>query len=338
MLHHMKEVPTKPGGRISQRMKTLRKFTLSWPAMLFTRSVSVVRARMPGAIVAAGITLGVALMAGGAQAGSVSSYYPDIDVAGWSAESSIFECKLSQQIPGFGMAVFYHQSGESLSFYMQTPDSPMQEGRALLTSQPPLWRQELGVRNLGYVDVKRSRRPVMLNASHSRQMLAELERGMVPTLMRRAWFSEQESIHVGLSPVKFGEAYREYHRCTGELLPVNFAQIERSTVFWQVNQRELDEANKAFLDDIVRYIKADPEVRGVDINGFTDGVGIPRDNLELSRVRAFAVQSYLVESGLDENMLTTRYFGGTPDFRIVRDERNAEDRDRNRRVTLRLHK
>ena len=161
---------------------------------------------------------------------------------------------------------------------------------------------------------------------------------MVPTLMRRAWFSEQESIHVGLSPVKFGEAYREYHRCTGDLLPVNFGQIERSTVFWQVNQRELDDDNKAFLDDIIRYIKADPQVRAVDINGFTDGAGIPRDNLELSRVRAFAVQSYLVAAGLDENMFTTRYFGGTADFRVVRDERSAEDRDRNRRVTLRLHR
>ncbi len=306
--------------------------------MLFTRSVSVVSAWVIHVLPVHGFMLGAVLTAGVVQAGSVSSYYPDIDVAGWSAESSIFECRLSQQIPGFGMAVFYHQAGEPLSFYMQTPDSPMQEGRALLTSQPPLWRQELEVKDLAYVDVTRTRRPVLLNASHSRLVLAELERGMVPTLMRRAWFSEQESIHVGLSPVKFGEAYREYHRCTGDLLPVNFGQIERSTVFWQVNQRELDDDNKAFLDDIIRYIKADPQVRAVDINGFTDGAGIPRDNLELSRVRAFAVQSYLVAAGLDENMFTTRYFGGTADFRVVRDERSAEDRDRNRRVTLRLHR
>ncbi|ALO46356.1 OmpA family protein [Pseudohongiella spirulinae] len=278
------------------------------------------------------------MCAASVHAGSVSSYYPDFDASGWTTEGSIFECSLSQQIPGFGMAVFYHRAGEPLSFYLQTPDSPMQAGKALLTSQPPVWRQDLTVKDLAYVDVTRSRRPVSLDASHSRLLIAELGRGMVPTLMRRAWFSDNESVHVGLSPVRFGEAYQNYHACAAELLPVNFDQIERSTVFWPVNSRELDETQKAQLDDIITYIKADPRVLRAEINGFTDGAGNARDNLELSRIRAFAVQSYLVQNGLDENMFNTRFFGATPEFRIVREERSAEDRDRNRRVTIRLHR
>lgn len=268
--------------------------------------------------------------------GAVSSYYADLDEAGWSTESSVFECRLIQQIPGLGEAVFYHQAGEALSFYLQTPDSPMRAGRALLTSMPPLWRKDLPIRDLGYVDVVMSPRPVSLDASHSRMMMAELDRGMVPTLMRRAWYSEEESVHVGLSPVNFGQAYQDYHRCTGDLLPVNFGQIERSTVFWRSNQRELDEAMRLQLDNIVTYVKADPDVYGFEINGFTDGAGNPRDNLELSRIRAFMIHEYLIAQGIDENMLTTRFFGGTPDYRIIRDERSAADRDRNRRVTIRL--
>jgi len=294
-------------------MKTQCEFTLSWLLML---SVTVV---VPTAT-----------------AGSVSSYYAGIDVAGWQADSSIFECRLVQQIPGLGQAVFYHQAGEALNFYLQTPDTPMQAGRALLTSQPPVWRQELDVRDLGYVDVAISKRPVTLDAPRSRLIMAELDRGMVPTLMRRAWFDDQESVHVGLSPVHFAAAYAEYHQCTANLLPVNFAQIERSTVFWQPSQRELSNAMKAQLDDIVTYTNADPRVSGFEINGFTDGAGNPRQNFELSRVRAFAVHQYLVDNGIDENMLNTRFFGSAPQFRIVEQERSAADRDRNRRVTVRV--
>lgn len=300
-------------------MKTRHKFTLSWHMML-----CVVPATW---VVGTGNVLA---------AGSVSSYYADFDHDGWRTESSVFECRLIQQIPGLGEAVFYHQAGESLNFYLQAPDSPMQAGRALLSSLPPLWRKDLPVRDIGYVDVERSRRPVSLNADYSRMMMAELDRGMVPTLMRRAWYNEDESVHVGLSPVNFTEAYREYHACTSTLLPVNFAQIERSTVFWRANQRELDDAMRVQLDNIVTYVKADPSVNAFEINGFTDGSGNARDNLELSRIRAFMVHDYLVSQGIDENMLTTRFFGSTPDFRIVRDERTAADRDRNRRVTIRL--
>lgn len=274
------------------------------------------------------LTLGMLEMSGVSASGTVSSYYADFDTALWQTESSIFECRLAQQIPGLGQAVFFHQVGESLSFYLQANDNPMQEGRALLTSQPPVWRNDLPVRDLGYVDVLTTDRPVNLDASRSRLMLAELNRGMVPTLMRRAWYSEDESVHVGISPVNFGEAYRQYNNCAGQLLPVNSSQIERSTVFWRSGQRD--------LDDIVTYVKADPSVFQFEINGFTDSSGNPRDNLEFSRIRAFAVHEYLVSQGIDEGMLSTRFFGATPEFRIVANELTPEDRDRNRRVTIRL--
>lgn len=282
------------------------------------------------------LTLGMLPVTGAYASGSVSSYYADIDSAIWQVESSIFECRLLQQIPELGQAVFYHQAGEPLSFYLQANDNPMQAGRALLTSVPPVWRKDLPVRDLGYVDVATTNRPVNLDAPRSRLMLAELGRGMVPTLMRRAWYSEDESVHVGISPVNFGEAYQQYNECVGQLLPVNFGQIERSTVFWRSGQRELDDAIRAQLDDIVTYVKADPRVYQFEINGFTDGSGNPRDNLEFSRLRAFAVHEYLVSQGIDESMLATRFFGSTPEFRIIADERTAADRDRNRRVTIRL--
>lgn len=85
-----------------------------------------------------------------------------------------------------------------------------------------------------------------------------------------------------------------------------------------------------------RAAKADPSGYSFEINGFTDSAGTSKENLEMSRVRAFTVHNYRVNSGVDESMLETRYFGETEDFLIVRNERTAADRDRSRRVTLLL--
>lgn len=273
-----------------------------------------------------------------ATAGNVTSYYPDLESAAWTLSDSVFECRLEQLIPGLGRAVFSREAGEALAFYLDAVDSPFAAGRALLSAQPPQWRTELGVRDIAYVDVVSDARPVTLDSGTSQRMIAELGRGMVPTLMRQAWYSPEESIHVGLSPVKFSAAYEQYKQCLPGLLPVNFSQIERSTVFWESNQRELSEAQRQQLDDIVTYLEADPAVYAIDINGFTDSAGRARENLELSRIRAFQVHNYLVNQGVSEDKLNTRYFGATPEFRIVQQERNAADRDRNRRVTLRLRR
>lgn len=289
-----------------------QKFTLYWHSMLCLL--------MPGLVIAANVT----------------SYYPDLEAASWTLNGSVFECRLEQGIPGLGRAVFSREAGASLTFYLDAVDSPLAAGRALLSSQPPQWRTELGVRDIAYVDVVADVRPVTLDSGTSQRIIAELGRGMVPTLMRQAWYSPEESIHVGLSPVQFSAAYEQYKRCLTGLLPVNFSQIERSTVFWESNQRELSAVQQRQLDDIVTYLQADESVYAIDINGFTDSAGRARENLELSRIRAFQVHNYLVSEGVPEDMLNTRYFGATPEFRIVRDERSAADRDRNRRVTLRL--
>jgi len=245
---------------------------------------------------------------------------------------------MSHDIPHFGEAVFHREAGETMVFYLQAIDSDMAAGRALLTSMPPVWRQGLAERDIGYVDVARSGRPVSLDEASTRLVMAELFRGMTPTLTRRAWYSEDDSVQVAVSPVNFQVAYREYQACLGNLLPVNFGQIERSTVFWRPGQMELDDASRIMLDNIIQYIQADAGIFSVQINGFSDTAGSSRDNLENSRLRAFTVHEYLVANGVNEAMLETRFFGETEEYLIVRNERAAADRDRNRRVTLLLQR
>lgn len=277
------------------------------------------------------------LSASSVQPGNLS-YYAEFDTAEWEVDGNVFECSMSHSIPHFGEAVFYREAGEAMTFYLQALDSDMAAGRALLTSMPPTWRPGLQERDIGYVDVARSGRPLELDEANTRLVLAELFRGMMPTVTRRAWYSDDDSVLVAVSPVNFQVAYREYQACITDLLPVNFGQIERSTVFWQPGQMSLDDASRELLDNIVQYILADAGVYSVQINGFTDTAGSNRDNLETSRVRAFLVHQYLVDHGVNEAMLETRFFGETEEYLIVRNERTPADRDRNRRVTLHLQR
>lgn len=266
------------------------------------------------------------------------AYYADFDSSQWNVNASVFACTMSQSIPNFGAAVFTRQAGEPLLFHLEALDSDMAAGRALMTSVPPAWRHGLREQDIGYVDVTRGKRPVSLNEKETRVVLAEIYKGMMPTLTRRAWYSDSDSVQVAFSPVNFQAAYRSYQSCAENLLPVNFTQIERSTVFWNSGQMELDAQDRAMLDDIILYVKADSSIYSIEINGFTDTAGASRDNLENSRLRAFAVHEYFVNRGIEENILETRYFGETTEYLIVRNERTAQDRDRNRRVTLLLRR
>ena len=203
---------------------------------------------------------------------------------------------------------------------------------------PPSWRQGLPAEEIAYVEVSRSNRPVNLNATQTRVVMAELVKGMMPTLTREAWYDEARSIRVAISPLNFQGAYQNYQDCVIDLLPANFAQLERSSVFWKSGQMELDGAGREVLNNVIAYIKADSRVYSIQINGFTDTAGPSGENLESSRLRAFAVHNYLVSNGVNEAMLETRYFGETEDYLIVRNESTASERDRNRRVTLLLRK
>lgn len=266
------------------------------------------------------------------------AFYADFDTSAWRVSASVFACTMSQAIPYFGAAVFYRQAGEPLLFHLEALDSDMAEGRALFTSAPPAWRQGLHEQDIGYVDVIRGTRPVSLDEMQTRVVLAEIFKGMMPTLTRRAWYNEFDSVQVAVSPVNFQAAYRAYQSCAENLLPVNFSQIERSSIFWSPGQLDLDAQDRAMLDDIILYVLADSSVYSIQINGFTDTAGSSRDNLENSRLRAFLVHEYFVAHGIDENMLETRYFGETAEYLIVPNERTAQDRDRNRRVTLLLRR
>lgn len=262
-------------------------------------------------------------------------YFPRVDVAEWRVETSPFICKLMQPIPYYGEGVFERRAGETVGFYLKSGQQYMDKGKALVQTKAPLWQPQRNTRSLGYVPVIRHKQAISLDESLALSMLDELHRGMELDFKRQAWYQDDESVRVELSPVSFRAAYRTYTDCLAQLLPVNFEQIARSTVYFVTAKHEITSGSQIKLEHIIEYLKADSTVEAMFVDGHTDSVGNRQKNVELSKRRSEEVSNYLITAGIGSERITTRFHGER--YPIASNGTRA-GRTENRRVTIRLER
>jgi outer membrane protein OmpA-like peptidoglycan-associated protein len=248
----------------------------------------------------------------------------------WRMDASIYFCRFYQPIPQYGLAVFFHEAGETLEFYLESSRTLMADGQAALTIQAPPWRSSAISTELGYVDVKDRQISIRVETARAGRMMDELGLGMSPTLTRKAKFGD-DRVMVNVSPVNFKQFYNNYLACQAGLLPVNYSQIEQSTVRFDGGGDILDARAKSQLDDIVTYLAADDLITAIYVDGHSDSRGNRYNNRRLSEKRAYRVTDYLVNAGVDAGMILTRYHGER--YPVATNE-TASGRAKNRRVTL----
>lgn len=268
------------------------------------------------------------------QIATAVSFGSGIENSYWYPSGSIFECSITHDIPGFGRAVFYHEAGESLTFYLDAPRPLLRTGQAALVIEAPSWRPGEPVQDLGYVASRETHQAVSVDTRRASIMMDSLLRGMSPTITRQARY-EDRTTKVRLSPINFSQAYQEYLNCVAGLLPANFKQVERSVINFESGDVWLTDAARKRLDLLVVYIAADPSITSVVIDGHSDSYGQRITNRELSKQRAEAVAQYLIAAGVNEEMITVRYHG---DRYPVADNKTAANRARNRRATVKLER
>jgi outer membrane protein OmpA-like peptidoglycan-associated protein/uncharacterized protein YidB (DUF937 family) len=84
-----------------------------------------------------------------------------------------------------------------------------------------------------------------------------------------------------------------------------------------------------YLNRVALALKAAPSGTVLEIAGHTDNTGDPASNLTLSQQRAEAVRNYLVQQGVDGNMLVAKGYG---DSKPVGSNDTEEGKFRNRRI------
>ena len=108
------------------------------------------------------------------------------------------------------------------------------------------------------------------------------------------------------------------------------ASVTLNNIFFDSKKADLQPASFPELDKVVTIMKENPKLI-IQINGYTDNVGKPADNLLLSVNRSKAVIVYLQSKGIDAKRLSGKGFGESG---AVANNETEEGKAQNRRTTL----
>ncbi len=261
-------------------------------------------------------------------------FQTSLDAVKWQASSNKLHCSLSHDITLYGRATFEQSVGHTLVFNMSVKQSALRNHkRAQLQSLPPGWHKEKNGMDLGYVDIHQGKIPFQLNQTLARRMLAELEKGMFPTFIYRDWADAKDRISVALPGVNIRQALGEFITCLSELPTYNFMDYRDTVVHFAFGNDELSTKARKRLDAIATYLRTDPAVKKIIIEGHTDDVGQYRDNDKLGQRRSQAIRNYLLTKNIPASMFTLQSFG---ERKPIYTNATDEGRARNRRAYVTL--
>lgn len=278
--------------------------------------------------------LSLALLLGLALPAQALTFQTRMENVRWAVDGDQFECRLSQQVDGYGEAMFVRRAGERPVFQLSAWSNLMRPGPARLFNDAPPWRPGTAAQALGSGTVSAGPTVMQLPYQQAGQMLAGLSAGLQPTIQRSS-ISDAGQITVVVSSVGYRQAWDDFQSCASDLLPMNIDQISRSAIGFPTGGAVLDAEARQRLDVALAYIEADSDISRIQLDGHSDNVGDRLSNRELSRQRVLAIQAYLVERGVDEALINTRFHG---ERYPVAANNSAGGRAKNRRVTLRLEK
>ena len=272
---------------------------------------------------------------GSANLASAAMYQSSIDNSAWELQSSPFACRLTHSITDFGSAVLEREAGASVRFWFEPREQGQTTGLMRVYNEPPAWKSGAGAELVETMNHLGPKKRIEVMAERAPKILSALENGLRPTLRVSSQQRLGQELIVGASPANFTPAYRGYLDCVAQLLPVNYDQIARTAILYPPSQWELSVASRERLELLKDYVATDTSVTKIYVDGHSDPSGRRLINRDLSKKRAEAVADYLLGLGLSEDMLVTRYHGER--YPVVPND-TAENRTRNRRVTIRLER
>ncbi len=251
----------------------------------------------------------------------------------WTVEGDKFECRLTQPITDFGSGEFVRRAGEQATFRLKAYNAMIGGGSATLLAAAAPWQPGRGDINLGSVRIGSGN--VLFNSSQVQagRLISGLMDGRSPVIRHSS--GDGRVSEVRLLPVKFNKAFNDYQGCVAKLLPKNFEQVKQSEIGFPGEGVDLDSQAKAQLQVMLEFMKADPTVNHIELDGHSDNSGNRLTNRELSRRRALAVMDYFKANGIQESQITLRFHG---ERYPVAPNTSAANRAKNRRVAVRLER
>ncbi|KDM91596.1 OmpA family protein [Photobacterium galatheae] len=269
----------------------------------------------------------IALAAGSVEAEVVST---PMDLVEWKYRGGTFHCTLNQQVQNFGNVSFVAHAGEDLVLKVQPMRPVALFDRAGLYLQDGPWvatpkQQSLSpgkqvnpteVRFTGAVDA-------MLD-------------GMTAGQWARIALTYQNTstpVDLMLSSVNMMTPLAEFNACRSRLPAMSYRQARDMVFQYDMGQRTVSTEQKETLMKLAAYIRLDKSISKVLIDGHSDIVGSNLGNIQVSKVRADDVASFLREAGVKDSLIQIRAHGARYP---IANNKTAQGQALNRRVTVRV--
>lgn len=239
-----------------------------------------------------------ALLAAPAFGAPPAIYEAPWDASEWRVATSRAECALEHTIPGFGRARFQRRSGEALTFRLAAVHPLSAEVAADWFALPPPWKRGALPTLDQSVRLGAGPRTYATRDAWALRLYRALEGGLSPALHAAQTPAAPGGWIVALSPVRFRAAQAAFEDCIAGLLPYGYDAVAETRVRFAPRATRLDEDARRVLVRVAEYLRVDPEVTGVTVEGYADDRGPRQTNREISRRRAEAVREFLKGQGV----------------------------------------
>lgn len=282
------------------------------------------------------LLLGLFLFCGSSANASYKVYEAELSESDWQFSGNPLECKLSHQVPQYGDAFFVKTAGkkQALEFKLSYKMQPITAVKvASIQSLSPSWLPRQRPRDLGSIKILSGNHIFKAADTASWKLLNELEIGRFPTFRYQGFESIQDQVAVSLSAVGFKQPYDQFLDCLTSLVPYKLNELTKMTLRFDFAKHSVKEAYQKKLKALAAYVRFDPKLEVVFINGYTDSDGSRNYNYKLSERRIAAVQKMLTLQGADPARFKTLAFG---EKNPAASNRKASGRALNRRVYIRV--
>lgn len=262
-------------------------------------------------------------------------YGVTIDKAKWRSSGTRLECRLSQNIPGYGKATFRQRALQSMEFRVSSNYQPRKSGQALVFVRPTIWKRYAHRRILGRVPLATKVDAIVVPEDWAYRMSLELREGMEAVWTHSDFADGQDIVTAMVSPLYFEPAWRDFELCAENLIDYGYKDVRFSTYYFNKKSMRLDFKEKAKLDKLAEYVLLDDEYQYIKINSHTDSRGVRGKNLAISKKRANMVKKYLVNRGVNSKRFVIVARG---EKKPKYNNRTQSGRAKNRRIEVLLVK
>lgn len=264
-------------------------------------------------------------------------YMAPIDKSQWTmTKDNVLLCQIEHEIPRFGKAIFYQESGRKIQFKMISKHRYKKDLDVSFRSVTASWKGPERDTDLSRLKTT-GNNPVIIDESvAAREAYFELQQGFQLYLDFVDDEDGYNSVSAVVSTVNFRDVEQKFSQCVTELHPYHFDDVKRSLVHFDFDEEfpKIDE-EEASLKKMLDYLKVDHHIKTITVVGHTDYKGSVCYNETLSARRAYYIYDYLIQSNVDPKKLFLEFKGEKDPITKKKDEIS---RAKNRRVEVLLSK